>query len=218
MKISRRVRKPNGEPPKVRPFEDAHQYLEAWFGVLGPNREPDESPAALSNIPSFDERRGYFDYISDCTRASLEAGLGLPLEAFIAQHELDIVDRLILLALLRAALDPVSDGGISFVYVLRALGAESYSRRATVVSRLDEEGKLRDLCAVHCIPSSHLKDRFYRLAPWLVKPLTMGAGDVDGIPERIPDPVEAERYATKSFGSAKFTCHSTAADAPRTGM
>jgi hypothetical protein len=186
----RPARKPKEESPKVRPFEDVHQYLEAWFGVLGPNREPDESPAALSNIPSFDDRKGYLGYISDCTTASLEAGLSLPLEVFIARHDLDVVDRLILLALLRAALDPVSEGGISLVYILRALGADSYARRVAVASRLDEEGTLRSLCAVHCIPSSHLKDRVYRLAPWLVKPLTTGEGDADGIPNRIPDPVE----------------------------
>jgi hypothetical protein len=185
MKPKRAARKSREEPPKALPFQDVHQYLEAWFVLLGPNREPDESPAALSNIPSFDDRKGYFGYISDCTTASLKAGLRLPVEAFIAKHELDVVDRLILLALLRAALDPVSDAGISFVYILRALGTDSYARRAAVVSRLDEEGKLRDLCAVHCIPSSHLKDRFYRLAPWLVRPLTTGDGDADGIPSRI---------------------------------
>jgi len=177
--------------PQITRFENALQYLEAWFNLLGPNREADESPAALSRIPSFEERTGHFGYLSACTAASVEAGVKLPLEEFISKHELDVVDRLILLALLRAALDPVSEGGIKLVYLLRALGADSLSRRAAVISRLDEAGVMRDLCAIHCIPLANMNERIYRLAPWLVGPLTTGEGDVEGIPVQIPDPIEA---------------------------
>jgi hypothetical protein len=180
----------NASEPEVRPFEDSIQYLEAWFQLLGPIRERDESPAALSDIPSFDVRAGYLRYMTACTKASVESEVSLPVEDFVIRHQLDVVDRLIFLALLRAALDPVAEGGIRLVYLLRALGADSLARRTAVFSRLEEAGGLRDICAIHCIPYADLNGRIYRLAPWLIGPLTTGLGELDGTPTLGPDPME----------------------------
>ncbi len=176
-------------PPEATPFASAFHYLDAWFALLGPAREEGESVATLDRIPDFDERQGYLEYLLERTGRSLEAGTAMPFEAYVRAHGLDLLDRVILLALLRAAHDPQASGGLRLVRLLRALGANNLGRQWDVLSRVETAGRLRDLCAVHCSPNPDRLERTFRLAPWLVEPLTTGEGDPEGVPVLSPDPV-----------------------------
>ena len=176
-------------PPEATPFANAFHYLDAWFALLGPAREEGESLASLDRIPDFDERQGYLTFLLERTEKSLAAGTALPFEAYVRAHGLDLLDRVILLALLRMAHNPQERGGLRLVRLLRALGANSLERQWEVLSRVETSGRLRDLFAVHCCPSANRLERFYRLAPWLVDPLTTGEGDPEGVPVLSPDPV-----------------------------
>lgn len=176
-------------PPKATPFSGALHYLDAWFALLGPSREEDESPAALDRIPDFDDRQGFLEFLVERTEKSVAAGTALPFEAYVREHELDFLDRLILLALLRVAHDPQASGGVRLVRLLRALGANTLGRQWDVLSRVETAGRLRDLGAVHCSPNPNRVERTFRLAPWLVGPLTTGEGDLEGLPVLSRDPM-----------------------------
>lgn len=176
--------------PEPVPFADALEYLDAWFAVLEPSREDVGGLAPLGRIPSFDERAGYLSFLLARTERSVAAGLDLPFESWVRRHELDLVDRLVLLALLRAALHPEGDGGLLLPRLLRDLGADSLGRQHRVLSRVETAGRLRDLGAVHCYPYPSRSQRTFRLAPWLAGPLTTGEGDLEGLPEISVDPNE----------------------------
>ena len=173
--------------PEPAPFANLFDYLDEWFCLLGPVRAELETPASLDRIPDFDQRKGYLAYLLARTEKSLAAGTSLPFEEYVRSHELDLLDRVILLALLRAAHDPQAKGGTRLLRLLHAVGANSLGRQWEVLSRVETSGRLRDLCAVHCFPNPNRVDRMFRLAPWLVGPLTAGEGNPDGIPVLSPD-------------------------------
>lgn len=160
------------------PFRNALDYLDEWFGVVEP-------PA-----PDAGDRVGLLHHLLARTEASLAAGRTLPLEEYVRGNGLDLLDRLLLLALLRAAHEPEGDGGVAQARLLGSFGAETLSNRRPVLARLETAGKLRDLGAVHCFTSPNRSQRQYRLAPWLVEPLTTGAGSLEGLPELAADPIE----------------------------
>lgn len=192
----RRARPPgtSGEPkkgPAAPPFDGPLDHLEAWFEVLGPPRFPDENPAALDAVLPIHSRAGFLALLLARTEATEAAGVALPFEAFLRENGLDLLDRLILLALLRHAHDPQADRGMRAIRLIHATGADTLARRHEVLHRLEEEGRLRDLAAVQSIPDALVGARSYRLAPHLVEPLTTGSGDPEGLPEISPDPIEA---------------------------
>lgn len=186
-----RKRQPAQTAPEVVPFSDALGYLDAWFLALGPARIADESAASLLRIPPASDRMGLFHYLSACTDATLEAGTPLPFEAFARAHDLDFLDRLVLLSLLRDAHDPLSQRGLRSIRLLRSVYADQLTIQHEVVSRLEDGGALRDLEAVESVPDTFMGSRAYRLARRLVEPLTTGGGDPEGLPLLSPDPLEA---------------------------
>ncbi len=171
--------------PSVRPFSDAFGYLDSWYFALGPARIADESPAGLLQIPSAEDRLGMFGFLSACADVTLEAGTPLPFEEFARAHDLDLLDRLLLLSLLRDAHDPLSQHGLRLIRLFRSVYADRLSVQHEVSARLEEGGKLRDLAAVESIPDSFPGRRLYRLPRRLAEPLTTGSGDPEGLP-RIP--------------------------------
>lgn len=194
--VPRRTRPPRRAAPRRRapgaePFPDAFAYLDAWFDLLGPPYLENESAAALAAIPPFDERAARLAVVAARTDSSLSAGVTLPLEAFVRENGLDALDRLLLLALLRHAHDPIGDAGLAPIRLLRAVGADTLARRHAVLSRLEEGGALRDLAAVESRPDETLGARAYRLAPHLVDPLTTGCGRLDGRPDVPANPLES---------------------------
>ena len=135
------------------PFKGCLDYLDAWFALLGPAREEVETPATLGRIPDFDERKWYLAFLMERTELSIAAGISLPYEDYVRANELDLLDRVILLALLRAAHDPVGEGGLRVIRLFWALGANSLGRQHEVLSRVETSGRLRDLGAVQCFVS-----------------------------------------------------------------
>lgn len=177
--------------PSVLPFSDALGYLDSWFLALGPARIGDESPASLLQIPSAEDRPGVFRYISACSDVTLQAGTPLPFEEFARAHDLDLLDRLLLLSLLRDAHDPLSQHGLRLIRILRSVYADRLSIQHEVSTRLEEGGKLRDLEAVESIPDTFPGRRLYRLPRRLLEPLTTGTGDPEGLPRIPADPLES---------------------------
>lgn len=177
---------PYTEMPEPDRFENAFEYLTAWFGLLGPAYLPDESRAGLADIPPFEDRLGSMKALERITEDTSEARISLPFEEYVRQNELDLTDRLILLALLRAALDPLSDGGIPLIKILRALGANGVGTQWEIRRRLDYAGELRDAGIIECVPSPDLLRCRYRLSSRYVEYLTTGDGDNRGLP-RMPE-------------------------------
>lgn len=138
-----RPRRRPRRPREATPLADGFHYLDAWFALLGPAREGDESPAALGRIPDFDERRGSLSYLLQRTDRSVAAGTDLPFEAYVRAQGLDLLDCVILLALLRAAHDPQARGGLRLVRLLRALGVCTLGRQWEVLSRVETAGRPR---------------------------------------------------------------------------
>ncbi len=175
---------------EIVPFTNGLDHLNAWFGALGdappsellPLLVPTEVPKSVyAQIPALLLR----------TVRSVEGGITLPFEEFSLEHDLDVVDRLILLALLREAHGPRSGCGISVAHLFLAVEATTLSRRLDVLSRIEELGKLRDLRMVECLPGWTRDERRYRLAERFVGPLTHGGIDTLGLPILSPDPIEA---------------------------
>lgn len=189
----RRARPPGaaGQPKEgAPPFDGPLDQLEAWFEVLGPPRFPDESPASLDAVLPIHARAGFMALLLARTEATEASGVVLPFEAFLRANGLDLLDRLLLLALLRNAHDPQGEKGIKALRLFHATGADTLARRHEVVRRLEEEGRLRDVGAVQSVPDDYLCERRYRLAPHLVEPLTTGGGDPEGIPVLSGDPIQ----------------------------
>lgn len=181
---------PGDTAPEATPFHGAFDYLDAWFALLEPPNGGEEAGGRHGRIPSFDERHGHLHFLIARTAKSVAAGADLPFETFVRRHDLDLLDRLVLLALLCAAHDPASEGGLAVARLLQALGAASLDRQLHVLSRLETAGRLRDLGAVHCHPNPNRSHHLFRVAPWLVEPLTTGCGDVAGLPEISVDTTE----------------------------
>lgn len=174
---------PSTEKSEPERFEDGFHYLTSWFRLLGPAHVEDESRARLDEISPFEERLDCMKVLERTTENTLEAGIPLPFEEFVGAGELDLVDRLILLSLLRNGLDPQSQGGLRLVRVMHALGANHVGRQWEVRSRLETGGALRDLGLIECAPSSNPTQRLYRLPRRMIEPLTTGEGDGLGLPD-----------------------------------
>jgi hypothetical protein len=176
---------------EIVPFTNGLDYLDAWFGALGTpivleagagvSQQAATPGSVYSRLPELLLR----------TVRTAESEVDLPFEEFASEHGLDLVDRLILLALLRDAHDPRSGVGLSQANLFLAVEATTLSRRIDVMSRLDERGVLRDLKLVECLPGWTRDERRYRLAERFVGPVTHGTGDVMGLPRLSPDPIEA---------------------------
>ena len=173
---------PRAEMAQTDRFEDPCRYLAAWFRLLGPARSEEESRAALDEIPSFEPRRELLADLEQATARTLEAGIALPFESFVRENGLDLTDRLLLLTLLRSALDPQSQGGLRLIRILRALGAAGIGHQIDIRRRLEEQSLLRDLGLIECAAFSSLLDRLYRLPGRMVDFLATGRGDSLGLP------------------------------------
>jgi hypothetical protein len=204
---------PSTKRPEPTRFEDAFDYLTSWFHLLGPAYMPDESRAGLADIPPFEDRIASMKTLERITECTSEARISLPLEEYIRQNELDLIDRLLLLSLLRAALDPLTDGGLPLIKLLWALGASSVGAQWEVRRRLDHAGQLRDAGIIECVPSPDLFRCRYRLSSRFIQYLTTGDADNRGLP-RIPEnrleALDALQYdITQLIEAVKLAPHDT---------
>lgn len=154
------------------PFASAGECLEAWFHALGPMTG--SSDRHLTGIVPIEERLPFLQRLAARTKATREAGLAVPVLDAIEALGLDLLDRLLLLALLRDALDARSNGGRRTASLCDAAGAASWTQQQLVRKRLDEEGALRRLGLLECDNDPAAAERLYRLAPRWREPLLAG--------------------------------------------
>jgi hypothetical protein len=123
------------------------------------------------------------------TGATRAAGVALPLFAAfdtVGIAGLDLVDRLLLLALLRDSFDARSNGGLVLAQLCDAAGAASHVQQETVRRRLEESGALRTHRLVESDADPDLVKRYYHLPTQARTALLRG--EVAYVPEGPPIP------------------------------
>lgn len=154
---------PRDDGPRTRAFASSAECLESWFLALGPmTGSSDRHPACILPI---EERLPALRTLAARTKATRAAGLAVPVLDAIEGLGLDLLDRLLLLGLLRDALDARSNGGRRLASLCDAAGAASWTQQQLVRERLDEKGALRRLGFVESDDDLADAERVYRLAP-----------------------------------------------------
>jgi|GEM_PF-1720508 len=150
--------------PGPRPFRDEGECLDAWFAALGPMNGNKSGGHASLFIP-ISERMPALRHLTDRSSATRRAGVRLRfLDAFDGLG-LDLLDRLLLLAFLRDALDVRAGRGMTLGYLCDVAGAAEWSHQDVLRSRLEVAGTLRRLRIVQSDADPVAHERCYRLAP-----------------------------------------------------
>ena len=171
-------------PAETGPFASAAECLESWFLHLGPMKgSSDRHPSGTVPI---EDRLPFLRRLSARTKATRRAGIAVPVLDAIEALGLDLLDRMLLLALLRDALDVRSNGGIRASSLCDAAGAASWAQQDLARKRLDEEGALRRLGLVESDDDPAPGECLYRLAPRWREPLL--AGKTEAPPEVLDVP------------------------------
>lgn len=177
-------------PPGPRPaaFRDEKECIDAWLAALGPmSGNPSTTHAAL--FRPIAERMPALRLLAERTRLTRESGVALRLlDAFDALG-LDLLDRLLLLALLRDAADVRTGRGLSLGQLCDAVGAADWSHQDAVRSRVEVAGTLRRLRIVQSDADAVVQERCYRLDPrWNAALL---AGRTEPGEENLPEAATA---------------------------
>ncbi len=155
---------PGPAGPGPAPFRDEKEGLDAWFAALGP-MNGNKSSGHASLFQPICERMPVLRLLADRSRATRRAGIPLRfLDAFDALG-LDLLDRLLLLAFLRDAVDIRAGRGITLAYLCDFAGAAEWSHQDVLRSRLEVEGTLRRLRIVQSDVDPVVQERCYRLDP-----------------------------------------------------
>ena len=150
--------------PGPAPFRDEKEGLDAWFAALGP-MNGNKSSGHASLFQPISERMPALRLLADRSRATRRAGITLRfLDAFDGLG-LDLLDRLLLLALLRDAVDIRAGRGITLAYLCDFAGAAEWSHQDVLRSRLEVAGTLRRLRIVQSDADPVAQERCYRLDP-----------------------------------------------------
>ncbi|MFN7989756.1 MAG: ATP-binding protein [Thermoanaerobaculia bacterium] len=177
---------PPGPPPAA--FRDGKECLDAWFAALGPmSGNPSTTHAALFQPVA--ERMPALRLLAERTRLTRAAGVrpGF-LDAFDALG-LDLLDRLLVLALLREAADVRTGRGLNLGQLCDAVGAADWSHQDAVRQRLEVAGALRRLRVVQSDADNVVPERCYRLDPrWRTSLL---AGRTEPGEESLPEAASA---------------------------
>jgi hypothetical protein len=180
----------NLKPPAPAPFRNAAECLEAWFAALGPaggSRGASGHPSLLFPISG---RLPGLRLLAARTRATRAAGAAVPVLDACDALGLDLLDRLVLLALLREALDVRGGGGQCLVALCDAAGAADWTQQAALRDRLETGGVLRRLQLVQSDLDPVANERSYRLDPRWKEALL--AGRTTPAAEPVPVPATAE--------------------------
>ena len=174
--------------PGALPFRDGTECLDAWFGALGPmSGNPSTTHASL--FRPIAERMPALRLLAARTRATREAGVRVPpIDAFDALG-LDLLDRLLLLALLREAVDVRCGRGMTLGQLCDAVGAADWSHQDAVRARAEETGTLRRLRLLQSDADTLVSERCYRLDPRWKSALL--AGRTAPAEESLPVPATA---------------------------
>jgi hypothetical protein len=170
--------------PGPTPFRDEKEGLDAWFAALGP-MNGNKSSGHASLFQPISERMPALRLLSERSRATRAAGVPLRfLDAFDGLG-LDLLDRLLLLAFLRDALDVRGGRGVTIGYLCDFAGAAEWSHQDVLRSRLEVAGPLRRFRLVQSDADPVAQERCYRLAPrW--KASLLGGLTVPG-EENLPE-------------------------------
>ena len=156
-----------------RPYETAWDCLDDWLAF--PRSLISAFRAGIPAPPGPAERLAY---LIARTEATVASGVDVPLERFVRAHSLDVVDLLLLVALLDDALSTTSDGGVRLPDLVAAAGAVGREAHEVVRARLNVSGALRSLDLLECDLDGPSLKRYYRLAPRMV-PLLVHGGPRD---------------------------------------
>ena len=168
------------------PFRDSAECLDAWFAALGPvggGPDPSAHPSLLRPISG---RLPALRLLAARTRATRAAGTALPVLDVCDALGLELVDRLVLLALLREALDARSGRGQNLVHLCDAAGTADWTQQAALRGRLESDGPLRRHGLVQSDGDRLLHERAYRLDPRWKEALLAGRTAPDAEPLEVP--------------------------------
>jgi AAA+ superfamily predicted ATPase len=171
---------PTDPPDTAPPFPDAQTCLQSWFDSLG-NLNVASAPASWR----IERRLAGFRELDQRTSATWAAGIRLPFFEAFENLGLDLLDRLVLLALLRDSFEPDSPGGLTRTQLSVAAGAAAFFQQEMLRERL-ERGTLRERGLVEDDGDRSLADRYYRLAPWARQPLLEGRTDFEAFRPSVP--------------------------------
>lgn len=186
------------------PFPSQAACMEAWFDALGP----------MNGSSAKDHRSGIFPIegrLGDIRRlvarvdATRAAGGKLPffdtVDALgpVDTMGLDLLDRLLLLALVRDSFDARSGGGLVLAQLCDAAGAATHVQQEAVRKRLEEGGQLRAHRLVESDADPDLQKRYYHV-PTAARAVLL-RGEIAHEAACLPVP---EGYA--AFTSAAFSC------------
>jgi len=155
---------PEVDATDAPPYRDADGCLEAWFAVLGSmtGTSTDRHPSGI--LPVVDRMPG-LSRVADRTERSRRAGITVPALDLFDALELDLLDRLLVLALMRDLLDARGRPGVTLNQLCDASGAAEWTLQQEVRSRLEESGSLRRFGLVQSDADRHRNERHYRLHP-----------------------------------------------------
>jgi len=172
----------------AEPFTDAATCLEEWFCVLGPltGFPCTDHP---SGILPFSERLPEIDLLLARTAATRQAGTVVAVLDALDTLGLDLLDRLLTLALLRTSMDSRLRQGLRFRELCEAVGAAEWRDQEDLRKRLEEKGALRHLSLLQSDDDTLEAERLYRLSPVWKSPIP--AGRTEPEPERVELPGSA---------------------------
>ncbi len=145
-------------------FRDEKECLDAWFGALGPmSGNPSTTHAAL--FQPIADRMPALRLLAERTRATRAAGVTVRLLDAFDGLGLDLLDRLLLLALLRDAFDVRTGRGMTLGQLCDAVGAADWSHQDVLRTRAEVAGTLRRLGLLQSDADTVVPDRCYRIDP-----------------------------------------------------
>ena len=173
------------------PFPSQAACLEGWFDHLGPmnGSSGKEYRSGIFPIEGRLEETGRLLARNVATRAS---GVKLPffdaLESFgpDGTSSLDLLDRLLLLALLRDSFDARSSGGLVMMQLCDAAGAATHVQQEMVRKRLEDNGRLRAHLLVQSDADPDFQKRYYRVPAAAREALLRGETAFEPAEPRIP--------------------------------
>ena len=172
----------------VEPYTDGGECLEAWFLVLGA-MDGLPSPDHPSGIVPLEERSEEIALVEERTRATREGGIPVPVMDAMGTLDLDVLDQLLVLALLRDSLDARQGEGLRLRQLCEATGAADWRRQEVLRARLERAGALRRLGLVQSDGDTVAAERLYRLTPAWKAALLEGQAEPSEVPVSVPETV-----------------------------
>ena len=189
------------------PFPSQAACLEGWFDVLGP-MNGSSGKEYRSGIFPVERRLGEIRGLLARNVATRASGVKLPffdaLESFgpDGTSGLDLLDRLLLLALVRDSFDARSNGGLVLAQLCDAAGAATHVQQEMVRTRLEESGRLRAHLLVHSDADPDFQKRYYRVPAAAREALLRGETAFEPAEPRIPEGYAA--FTSRALSVAAF--------------